>query len=135
MKVAFSVLNSFIPYQMSIIIQVSVGHTYNNNSNNVHVNNCTFTNIVGHLVHVYDDLENILNNILTYIGPRKFFIRPLWLSWREGKPFIFVLGIWKESGMSGRASFRKRILGVEYLSLFLGGGGFYVFKSRSNFFF
>lgn len=46
MKVAFSVLNSFIPYQMSIIIQVSVGHTYNNNSNNVHVNNCTFTNIV-----------------------------------------------------------------------------------------
>ena len=122
MKVAFSVLNSFIPYQMSIIIQVSVGHTYNNNSNNVHVNNCTFTNIVGHLVPVYDDLENILNNILTYIGPRKFFIRPSWLSWREGKPFIFVLGIWKESGMSGRASFRKRILGVEYLSLFFGGG-------------
>ena len=73
-------------------------------------NICTFTHIVGHFVRIYDDLEN---NIITNIGPRKYFIRSSWPFWREGKPYIFVMGIWKESGMSGKASFRKLIPGVE----------------------
>ena len=93
-------------------------------------NTCTFTQIVGHLVRIYDDFENILNNMITYIGPRKFFIRSSWLSLREGNSFIFVLGILKESGMTGRASLRKLIPGVEWpfsfsfsksLSRFFGG--------------
>ena len=98
-------------------------------------NTCTFTEIVGHLVRIYDDFENILNNVITYIGPRKFFIRSSWLSWREGITFIFVLGILKESGMTGRIIFSKLIPGVEKpfslsfpksLSRFGVGGGYFL---------